>query len=241
MYHRIKYYPLCLILGFSVATVRRFIELWDVHLGFGVAVAQSYVFIVFSNLNPIHHIFWWIYWHLLGFPFHSVTTGLFGFFLLIVYGRLGKVSKLFKKRYPCCIPICNVRDKICCRTPDEADTEDSSKVSTITSPKPVSPPAIQMVPVTTGIQPQQSRESEPGTTDRSTEITPLPPNLDMMSSAGTNSLMESPTVKNMVFAMGTGPTDVSPIETLDEIVDETKLAPANSSMETLSDAPDPQM
>eukprot|EP00484_Ammonia_sp_Unknown_P027322 CAMPEP_0197026380 /NCGR_PEP_ID=MMETSP1384-20130603/6477_1 /TAXON_ID=29189 /ORGANISM="Ammonia sp." /LENGTH=320 /DNA_ID=CAMNT_0042455033 /DNA_START=221 /DNA_END=1183 /DNA_ORIENTATION=- len=77
MYNRIKWYPLCLILGYSVAMTRRFIELWDVHLGFGWALATS------------------------------VTTGLFGFFLLMVYGRLGKLNKLFKQKYPCCIPFCD--------------------------------------------------------------------------------------------------------------------------------------
>merc|ERR1719203_38678 len=82
MYNRIKYYPLCLIVGYSVATVRRFVELWDVHLGFGVAMATS------------------------------VTTGLFGFFLLMVYGRLGKLNRLFKRKFPCCIPICEVRHKL---------------------------------------------------------------------------------------------------------------------------------
>ena len=74
MYNRIKYYPFCLILGYTVSILRRFIELWDVQLGFGWAMAAS------------------------------VTTGLFGFWLLIVYGRLGKLNKLFKQKYQYYIP-----------------------------------------------------------------------------------------------------------------------------------------
>ena len=117
VYHRIKYYPLCLILGFSVATVRRFIELWDVPMGFGVAMATSYVVFCTSNwsANSTFNIFY--------FSDYRVTTGLFGFFLLMVYGRLGKLNKLFKREYPCCIPICNVRDKIFgTQTEDENST-----------------------------------------------------------------------------------------------------------------------
>merc|ERR1719242_1430096 len=103
MYNRIKYYPLCLIIGYSVATVRRFIELWDVHLGFGVAMATS------------------------------VTTGLFGFFLLMVYGRLGKLNKLFKRDYPCCIPFCNLADVLCfCFQEYESETEASRKSKSMT-------------------------------------------------------------------------------------------------------------
>ena len=71
MYNRIKYYPLCLVLGYTVAMIRRFIELWDVDLGFGWAMATS------------------------------VTTGLFGVFLLIVYGRLGKLNKTFNELNLC--------------------------------------------------------------------------------------------------------------------------------------------
>eukprot|EP00486_Rosalina_sp_Unknown_P016312 CAMPEP_0201582864 /NCGR_PEP_ID=MMETSP0190_2-20130828/91432_1 /ASSEMBLY_ACC=CAM_ASM_000263 /TAXON_ID=37353 /ORGANISM="Rosalina sp." /LENGTH=159 /DNA_ID=CAMNT_0048023667 /DNA_START=711 /DNA_END=1190 /DNA_ORIENTATION=+ len=73
---------------------RRFIELWDINLGFGWAMATS------------------------------VTTGLFGVFLLMVYGRLGKLNKLFKEKYQCCIPIC---DRICCYLEDKTQEKENEK------------------------------------------------------------------------------------------------------------------
>eukprot|EP00485_Elphidium_margaritaceum_P006171 CAMPEP_0202707754 /NCGR_PEP_ID=MMETSP1385-20130828/20043_1 /ASSEMBLY_ACC=CAM_ASM_000861 /TAXON_ID=933848 /ORGANISM="Elphidium margaritaceum" /LENGTH=480 /DNA_ID=CAMNT_0049366539 /DNA_START=58 /DNA_END=1500 /DNA_ORIENTATION=+ len=88
MYSRIKWYPLCLLLGYTVATLRRFIELWDHKLGFGWAMATS------------------------------VTTGLFGFFLLLVYGRLGRLNTMFKQRFVHCIPFC---DAVCCCLEEKVD------------------------------------------------------------------------------------------------------------------------
>eukprot|EP01084_Bolivina_argentea_P119642 212124_1 len=77
LFNRIKRYPLCLILGFTVAVIRRFVGLWDIQLGFGWAITQS------------------------------ITTGLFGVMLFIAYGRLEKLNKLFRKNYPCCISFCD--------------------------------------------------------------------------------------------------------------------------------------
>jgi len=133
MYNRIKYYPLCLIIGYSVATVRRFVELWDVDLGFGVAMATS------------------------------VTTGLFGVFLLTVYGRLGKLNKLFKRDFPCCIPFCNMTDRVCfCFQEYESETESSRK---------------SMTPKTNGGAPKEGGKS----------ATPQPPPLEEVVSAGSDS------------------------------------------------------
>merc|ERR1719410_1099448 len=136
MYNRIKYYPLCLIIGYSVATVRRFIELWDVHLGFGVAMATS------------------------------VTTGLFGFFLLMVYGRLGKLNKLFKRDYPLCIPFCNLADHICfCFQEYESETESSRKSTNATTSKKDTtpqPPALDAVASTGSEDPANPRPTAGG-------------------------------------------------------------------------------
>jgi len=135
MYNRIKYYPLCLIVGYSVATVRRFVELWDVNLGFGVAMATS------------------------------VTTGLFGFFLLMVYGRLGKLNKLFKRDYPFCIPFCRMTDRICfCFQEYESDTEASRNSKT----------------------PNKSKTDAKAREGMDKETTPRPPALDAVTSAGSD-------------------------------------------------------
>lgn len=73
LFHRIKWYPLCLILSFTIATFKRFYELFD-ELGFGWHVAQT------------------------------ITTGLYGLFLFIVYGNVGKIFKL-------CCPQCYTKIK----------------------------------------------------------------------------------------------------------------------------------
>ena len=64
LYHRIKWYPLCLILGYGVSTFKRFYELFG-ELPYTWSVLQT------------------------------ITTGLFGFFILLVYGNIGKLNKLF--------------------------------------------------------------------------------------------------------------------------------------------------
>merc|ERR1712013_401237 len=59
----------------------------------------------------------------------SVTTGLFGVFLLCVYGRLGKLNKLFKKRYPFCVPLCDAMRRCHCFADDENDDDADSAQS----------------------------------------------------------------------------------------------------------------
>ena len=95
---------------------------------------------------------------------YRVTTGLFGFFLLMVYGRLGKLNKLFKRDYPCCIPFCNLKDRLCfCFQEYESETESSRKSTNMSHPSKTDAEAGQKVAM---------------------DNTPDPPALDAITSAG---------------------------------------------------------
>eukprot|EP01084_Bolivina_argentea_P023388 43621_1 len=66
MYVRIKWYPLCLILGFGFAAFRRILQtITNDPLPYSFAIIQA------------------------------ITTGAFGLFILFFYGRIGKLKKLY--------------------------------------------------------------------------------------------------------------------------------------------------